>query len=235
MDVVIIIEQIPQSMPNISAPSLHPITTKQQPPQQVQQQVQQQPQQVQQQTQQPQQQQQQQQKFYQPLGNQILSPSSTSSQSNFSPVSGTSPPLQSTTGQQTIVHQTPAQPPPPTLQPPTSSIQQQTTIGTQQSTQCQTDPPDIKPNIQLLSPIKQELQSPLQIQAQSGSPAGQVVSPRVVGKCPTIQSPVNVAVSPSSKQIISPGNVTGPIVSPRQGVKRPATSPICRQINRSDL
>lgn len=193
-------------MPNISSPSLHPIQTKQP-------------------TLQPQPQSQQTQKFYQPHGSQLLSPSSTSAPSNFPPSSVKTPPLQCTTAQQTTI-----QPPPPAL--PTI---QQTTTSTQQSTQCQTDPPDVKPNIHLLSPIKQELPSPIQVQVQTGSPAGQVASPRVAGKAQRIQSPVNVAVSPGAKQLVSPVSGAGPMVSPRQGVKRPATSPICRQINRSDL
>ncbi|XP_020712037.2 serine-rich adhesin for platelets isoform X2 [Athalia rosae] len=107
-------------------------------------------------------------------------------------------------------------------------------ITAQQSTQCQTDPLDIKPNIQSVSPIKQELSSPIQIQVQIGSPAGQLSSnsPRIANKCPQqIQSPVNVNSSQCQvKQLISPGSN-----SPRQAIKRPASSPICRQINRSDL
>lgn len=109
----------------------------------------------------------------------------------------------------------------------------------QSSTQCQTDPLDVKPNIQPMSPIKQEIPSPIQIQVQIGSPAGQISSnsPRIATKCPQqVHSPVNINASQCQvKQLISPGNNAAPMVSPRQAIKRPATSPICRQINRSDL
>lgn len=153
-------------------------------------------------------------KIYQNHGNQILSPSSANM-----PIF--SPPITSVAAVQSNAQQlTPVQP-------------QQT--GMQQSTQCQTDPLDIKPNMQISSPIKQELPSPIQVQVQSGSPAGQVASPRMIGKGPQrIQSPVNTSSS-SNKHTVSPGGNSSPLVSPRQGVKRPASSPICRQINRSDL
>ncbi|XP_031825975.1 uncharacterized protein LOC116424130 isoform X3 [Nomia melanderi] len=153
-------------------------------------------------------------KNYQNHGNQILSPSSANMQIF-------SPPITSVATVQGNAQQ---------LAP----VQTQQT-GMQQSTQCQTDPLDIKPTIQISSPVKQELSSPIQVQVQSGSPAGQVASPRMIGKGPQrIQSPVNTNNN-SSKQIVSPNSNTSPLVSPRQGVKRPASSPICRQINRSDL
>ncbi|XP_063980485.1 mucin-4-like isoform X2 [Diachasmimorpha longicaudata] len=105
----------------------------------------------------------------------------------------------------------------------------------QQSTQCQTDPPDIKPIIQgMISPIKQELPSPV-TQIQSASPAGQAISlsPRICGKGSRIQSPVNVGIKPA---LASPSTSSVPgAQSPRQGTKRPATSPISKQINRGDL
>ncbi|XP_053972030.1 uncharacterized protein LOC128872896 isoform X1 [Hylaeus volcanicus] len=153
-------------------------------------------------------------KIYQNHGNQILSPSSANMQI-FSPPNTSVATLQGNAQQLT-------------------SVQTQQT-GMQQSTQCQTDPLDIKPNIQLSSPVKQELSSPIQVQVQTGSPAGQVASPRMIGKgSQRIQSPVNTSGN-SNKQIVSPGSNSSPLVSPRQGVKRPASSPICRQINRSDL
>ncbi|XP_076764999.1 uncharacterized protein LOC143431976 isoform X4 [Xylocopa sonorina] len=152
-------------------------------------------------------------KIYQNHGNQILSPSSANMQIF-------SPPITSVATVQSNAQLT--------------SVQTQQT-GMQQSTQCQTDPLDIKPNIQISSPIKQELSSPIQVQVQSGSPAGQVASPRTIGKGPQrIQSPVNTNGN-SNKQTVSPNSNTSPLVSPRQGVKRPASSPICRLINRSDL
>ncbi|XP_003396654.2 mucin-17 isoform X1 [Bombus terrestris] len=153
-------------------------------------------------------------KIYQNHGNQILSPSSANMQIF-------SPPITSVATVQSNAQQSP-------------SVQTQQ-MGMQQSTQCQTDPLDIKPNIQMSSPVKQELSSPIQIQVQSGSPAGQVASPRMIGKGPQrIQSPVNTSGNPN-KQTVSPNNNSSPLVSPRQGIKRPASSPICRQINRSDL
>ncbi|XP_031366620.1 mucin-5AC-like isoform X2 [Apis dorsata] len=153
-------------------------------------------------------------KIYQNHGTQILSPSSANMQI-FSPSITSVTTVQSNAQQLT-------------------SIQTQQT-GMQQSTQCQTDPLDIKPNMQISSPVKQELSSPIQIQVQSGSPAGQVASPRMIGKgSQRIQSPVNNSGN-SNKQTVSPTNNSSPLVSPRQGVKRPASSPICRQINRSDL
>ncbi|XP_015429437.1 PREDICTED: mucin-17-like isoform X1 [Dufourea novaeangliae] len=151
-------------------------------------------------------------KNYQSHGNQILNPSSANMQI-FSPPITSVATLQGNAQQITPIQT------------------QQTAM--QQSTQCQTDPLDIKPNIQISSPVKQELSSPIQV--QSGSPAGQVASPRMIGKGPQrIQSPVN-SNGNSNKQIVSPNSNTSPLVSPRQGVKRPASSPICRQINRSDL
>ncbi|KAK2586880.1 hypothetical protein KPH14_009817 [Odynerus spinipes] len=153
-------------------------------------------------------------KFYQNHGNQMINPSSTNLQL-FSPPSTSTAPMQSNAQQ-------------------SPSLQTQQT-GMQQSTQCQTDPLDIKSNIQTPSPVKQELSSPIQIQVQSGSPAGQVASPRMIGKgTQRIQSPVNNTGN-STKQLVSPGSSSSPLISPRQGVKRPASSPICRQINRSDL
>ncbi|CAK9803536.1 BRD4-interacting chromatin-remodeling complex-associated protein-like [Anthophora plagiata] len=153
-------------------------------------------------------------KIYQNHGNQILSPSSANMQIF-------SPPITSVATVQSNAQQL-------------TSVQTQQT-GMQQSTQCQTDPLDIKPNIQISNPVKQELSSPIQVQVQSGSPAGQVASPRMMGKgSQRIQSPVNTSGN-SNKQIVSPSSNSSPLVSPRQGVKRPASSPICRQINRSDL
>ncbi|CAD1470054.1 unnamed protein product [Heterotrigona itama] len=153
-------------------------------------------------------------KIYQNHGNQILNPSSANIQIF-------SPPITSVATVQSNAQQL-------------SSVQTQQT-GMQQSTQCQTDPLDIKPNLQISSPVKQELSSPIQIQVQSGSPAGQVASPRMIGKgSQRIQSPVNTNGN-SNKQTVSPNSNSSPLVSPRQGVKRPASSPICRQINRSDL
>jgi len=145
-------------------------------------------------------------------GNQILNPSST--QIFSPPISSTVTQLQNT--QQLTQVQT-----------------QQT--STQQSTQCQTDPLDIKAIIQTPSPVKQELSSPIQVQVQSGSPAGQVTSPRMIGKgTQRIQSPVNTNGN-TTKQLISPSSNSSPLISPRQGVKRRATSPVCRQMNRNDL
>ncbi|XP_012140061.1 uncharacterized protein LOC100876049 isoform X2 [Megachile rotundata] len=153
-------------------------------------------------------------KIYQNHGNQILSPSSANMQIF-------SPPITSIATVQSNAQQL-------------TTVQTQQT-GMQQSTQCQTDPLDIKPNIQTPSPVKQELSSPIQVQVQSGSPAGQIASPRMIVKGPQrIQSPVNTN-SNLNKQTVSPGSNSSPLVSPRQGVKRPASSPICRQINRSDL
>ncbi|KAG7188110.1 hypothetical protein KM043_015958 [Ampulex compressa] len=150
-------------------------------------------------------------KFYQNHANQILSPSCANMQI-FSPPITSVAPLQSSAQL-------------------TSGQTQQSSM--QQSTQCQTDPLDIKPNTQ--SPVKQELCSPIQVQVQASSPAGQVASPRMIGKgTQRIQSPVNTTSNPT-KQIVSPSNNSSPLISPRQGVKRPASSPICRQINRSDL
>lgn len=156
---------------------------------------------------------QQQHKFYQNHGNQTLTPSSATNIQIFSsPISTTAQQLQSNAQQLAPV--------------------QAQQMGMQQSTQCQTDPLDIKPNIQTPSPVKQELSSPIQVQVQNGSPAGQVTSPRTMGKGPQrIQSPVNT--NGSSKQLVSPSS--SPLISPRQGVKRRAPSPVCRQLNRGDL
>ncbi|XP_066601507.1 uncharacterized protein [Prorops nasuta] len=154
-------------------------------------------------------------KFYQNHSNQILSPSSSASMPIFSSASSTSiGPMQQSNAQQAI------------------QVQQ---TSMQQSTQCQTDNLDSKPSIQTSSPVKQELPSPIQIQVQTGSPAGQVASPRMPSKgVQRIQSPVNNTPS-SAKQLVSPGANSSSLISPRQGIKRPATSPICRQINRVDL
>lgn len=152
-------------------------------------------------------------KIYQNHGSQILSPSSGNMQIF-------SPPITSVATVQSNAQLT--------------SVQTQQT-GMQQSTQCQTDPLDIKPNMQISSPVKQELSSPIQIQVQSGSPAGQVASPRTIGKgSQRIQSPVNTSGN-SNEQTVSPSSNSSPLVSPRQAVKRPASSPICRPVNRSDL
>jgi hypothetical protein len=153
-------------------------------------------------------------KFNQTHGNQILNPSSTNTQIF-------SPPISSATATQLQNTQQLTQ------------VQQQTSM--QQSTQCQTDPLDIKAIIQTPSPVKQELSSPIQVQVQSGSPAGQVTSPRMIGKgTQRIQSPVNTNGN-MTKQLVSPSSNSSPLISPRQGVKRRATSPICRQMNRNDL
>ncbi|XP_011873442.1 PREDICTED: mucin-17 isoform X2 [Vollenhovia emeryi] len=159
-------------------------------------------------------------KFYQNHGTQILNPSSANIQIFSPPITSvTTPQLQSNAQQLTQV-QTQQQ----------SGIQCQ-----QQSTQCQTDPLDFKPNIQTPSPVKQELPSPIQVQVQSGSPANQVTSPRMISKgTQRIQSPVNTNGN-AMKQLVSPTSNANPLISPRQGVKRRATSPICRQSNRSEL
>ncbi|KAL0122577.1 hypothetical protein PUN28_007345 [Cardiocondyla obscurior] len=159
-------------------------------------------------------------KFYQNHGTQILNPSSASMQIFSPPITSVATPqLQNNTQQLTQV-QTQQQ----------SGIQCQ-----QQSTQCQTDPLDFKPNIQTPSPVKQELSSPIQVQVQSGSPASQVTSPRMISKgTQRIQSPVNTNGN-TIKQLVSPNSNSSPLINLRQGVKRRATSPICRQINRSDL
>lgn len=150
-------------------------------------------------------------KFYQSHGNQMLNPSSANIQIF-------SPPISSTATSQ--------------LQNNSQQVQTQQT-SMQQSTQCQTDPLDIKSSIQTPSPTKQqELSSPIQIQVQGNSPTGQVMSPRMVGKgTQRIQSPVNTSAG-ATKQLVSPNS--SPLVSPRQGMKRRATSPVCRQSNRSD-
>ncbi|XP_011156187.1 mucin-17 isoform X1 [Solenopsis invicta] len=160
----------------------------------------------------------QQHKFYQNHGTQILNPSSANMQI-FSPPSVTTPQLQNN-AQQLAQAQT----------------QQQTGIQCQQqSTQCQTDPLDFKPNIQTPSPVKQELSSPIQVQVQSGSPASQVTSPRMISKgTQRIQSPVNTNGN-TMKQLVSPNGNSNALISPRQAIKRRATSPICRQMNRGDL
>lgn len=155
-------------------------------------------------------------KFYQNHGNQMLNPSSANVQIFSPPITSTTA-LQNNAQQLTQVQTQP----------------QQTSM--QQSTQCQTDPLDIKPNIQTPSPVKQELSSPIQVQTQSGSPVGQVTSPRMMGKgTQRIQSPVNTNGN-TTKQLISPNSNSSPLISPRQGIKRRATSPICRQLNRNDL
>ncbi|KYN02548.1 PREDICTED: mucin-17 [Cyphomyrmex costatus] len=156
-------------------------------------------------------------KFYQNHGTQILNPSSANIQIFSPPITSVATPQLQSNAQQIQTQQQ-------------SSIQCQ-----QQSTQCQTDPLDFKPTIQTSSPVKQELPSPIQIQVQSGSPANQVTSPRMISKgTQRIQSPVNTNGS-TVKQLVSPNSNTNPLISPRQGVKRRATSPICRQLNRSDL
>ena len=145
-------------------------------------------------------------KSYQNHGNQTLSPSSTTEQSLPSSSSSTNL-LQGNTSQ---------------LLPQTQS---------QQSTQCQTDPLDVKPNIQIPSPIKQELPSPIQVQVQNTSPTGQVTSPRIAAKAvQNAPSSVNNAGN-HVKQMASPGSSSNPLVSPRQGVKRPSSSPISRPNN----
>ncbi|XP_029172480.1 mucin-17-like isoform X1 [Nylanderia fulva] len=157
-------------------------------------------------------------KFYQNHGNQMLNPSSANMQ-HFTPITSTTAALQLQNNAQQLTQ--------------VQTQQQQSSM--QQSTQCQTDPLDIKPNIQTPSPVKQELSSPIQIQIQSGSPAGQVTSPRMMGKgTQRIQSPVNTGGN-TTKQLVSPNSNSSPLISPRQGVKRRANSPICRQLNRNDL
>lgn len=99
------------------------------------------------------------------------------------------------------------------------------TLESQQTAQCQGDVVDVKPCIQATSPIiKQELTSPVQIQtAQNASPAGQVMSPRMTAK--PLQNTQNKLLSPDNSS-----------TSPRQGVKRTSSSsPVCRQVNRTDL
>lgn len=156
-------------------------------------------------------------KFYQNHGNQMLNPSSANMQ-HFTPITSTTAVLQLQNNAQQL-----------------TQVQTQQQSSMQQSTQCQTDPLDIKPNIQTPSPVKQELSSPIQVQIQSGSPAGQVTSPRMIGKgTQRIQSPVNTGAN-TTKQLVSPNSNSSPLISPRQGVKRRANSPICRQLNRSDL
>ncbi|GAB1863788.1 hypothetical protein CAJAP_04867 [Camponotus japonicus] len=158
-------------------------------------------------------------KFYQNHGNQMLNPSSANVQIFSPPITSATTALQLQNNAQQLTQ--------------VQTQQQQTSM--QQSTQCQTDPLDIKPNIQTPSPVKQELSSPIQVQTQSGSPVGQVTSPRMMGKgTQRIQSPVNTGGN-MTKQLVSPNSNSSPLISPRQGVKRRATSPICRQLNRSDL
>lgn len=160
-------------------------------------------------------------KFYQNHGTQMLNPSSANMQIFSPPITSVATSqLQSNVQQQLTQVQTQQQ----------SGIQCQ-----QQSTQCQTDPLDFKPNIQTPSPVKQELSSPIQVQVQGGSPASQVTSPRMISKgTQRIQSPVNTNGN-TMKQLVSPNSNSNPLASPRQAVKRRATSPICRQLNRSDL
>lgn len=159
-------------------------------------------------------------KFYQNHGTQILNPSSANIQIFSPPITSVATQQLQSNAQQLTQVQTQQQP----------GIQCQ-----QQSTQCQTDPLDFKPNIQTPSPVKQELSSPIQVQVQSGSPASQVTSPRMISKgTQRIQSPVNTNGG-AVKQLVSPNSSTNPLISPRQGVKRRATSPICRQLNRGDL
>lgn len=152
-----------------------------------------------------------QQKCYQSHDNQTLSPSSMTEQ-NLSSSSNLTNLMQSSTSQ---------------ILPQTQS---------QQSTQCQTDPLDVKPNIQIPSPVKQELPSPIQVQAQNGSSACQVTSPRIVAKgSQNIPSSMNITGN-TVKQMASPGNASSTLSCPRQGVKRPSSSPICRpNNNRSEL
>lgn len=163
-------------------------------------------------------------KFYQNHGNQMLNPSSANVQIFSPPITSATTALQLQNNAQQMTQ--------------VQTQQQQTSM--QQSTQCQTDPLDIKPNIQTPSPVKQELSSPIQVQTQSGSPVGQVAtctttSPRMIGKgTQRIQSPVNTNGN-TTKQLISPNSNSSPLISPRQGIKRRATSPICRQSNRNDL
>lgn len=159
-------------------------------------------------------------KFYQNHGTQILNPSSANIQIFSPPITSVATSQLQSNTQQLTPNQTQQQ----------SSIQCQ-----QQSTQCQTDPLDFKPNIQTPSPVKQELPSPIQVQVQNGSPASQVTSPRMINKgTQRIQSPVNTNGN-TIKQLVSPNSNSSTLISPRQGVKRRATSPICRQLNRSDL
>ncbi|XP_011642042.1 mucin-17-like isoform X1 [Pogonomyrmex barbatus] len=159
-------------------------------------------------------------KFYQNHGTQILNPSSANIQIFSPPITSVAASQVQSNVQQLTQVQTQQQ----------SGVQCQ-----QQSTQCQTDPLDFKPAIQAPSPVKQELSSPIQVQVQSGSPANQVTSPRMISKgTQRIQSPVNNNGS-TIKQLVSPNGNSNPLISPRQGVKRRATSPICRQMNRSEL
>lgn len=103
-------------------------------------------------------------------------------------------------------------------------------LESQQLMACHDDAIDVKPNIELGGPvIKQEFpshfQQQQQQQIQNSSPAGQVMSPRLVGK--TLQISQNKLPSPDD-----------PAASPKQGVKRNSDStPVCRppQVNRADL
>ncbi|XP_071553377.1 uncharacterized protein [Temnothorax nylanderi] len=159
-------------------------------------------------------------KFYQNHGTQMLNPSSANMPIFSPPITSVATSQLQSSAQQQLTQ----------LQTQQSGIQCQ-----QQSTQCQTDPLDFKPNIQTPSPVKQELSSPIQVQVQSGSPASQVTSPRMINKgTQRIQSPVNTNGN-TMKQLVSPNSNSNPLISPRQGVKRRAISPICRQVNRSDV
>lgn len=145
-------------------------------------------------------------KSYQSHGNQTLSPSST-----------TEPSLPSSSSSTNLL--------------PSSTPQLLPQTQSQQSTQCQTDPLDVKPNIQIPSPIKQELPSPIPVQVQNTSPVGQVTSPRIAAKViQNAPNAVNIASNPV-KQMASTGSASNPLVSPRQGVKRPSSTPICRPNN----
>lgn len=118
------------------------------------------------------------------------------------------------------------------MQSNTSQLLSQT--QNQQSTQCQTDPLDVKPNIQIPSPVKQELPPPNQVQVQNGSTSCQVTSPRIVARiAPTsIPSSVLPVISGNNvKQMTTPGNTSNTLNCPRQGIKRPSSSPICRPNN----
>lgn len=147
------------------------------------------------------------QKCYQSHDNQTLSPSTMTEQS-LSSSSSTTNLMQSSTNQ--ITSQT----------------------QNQQSTQCQTDPLDVKPNIQMQSPVKQELPTLNQVQIQNGSAPCQIVtSPKIVSKVSqNISTPVNITGN-NVKQMASPGSASNNPACQRHGVKRPSSSPICRPNN----
>lgn len=115
-----------------------------------------------------------------------------------------------------------------------------------QSAQCQTDPVDIKPNINIDIPVKREVISPAPMQLQVDCGVGMCISPRDI-KSPSIkqqqqqqlqqpqQLPLIVQQAQQQQQVLPAPPMSSPSNSPRQGVKRAATSPIRRQVNRTEL